>query len=154
MFLDSDPGRAQAGTRGGASSSSPACTSAPTSTRSATQSSTASGTAATAPRPDAAAYAEAARAGLDLEAARWLVETCGAVLVGADNPAVEHQPSAVASNPHPVHAYLLRERGVHQLEYLWLEGLAREQVYRFALVCLPLKLSGATASMVRPIAIA
>jgi len=103
--------------------------------------------------PDPSAYAEAARAGIGLGAARYLVEELGAVLVGADTPAVEHQPSDTPDNPHPVHTYLLHDRGVHQLEYLWLEELARAKADAFAFVCLPLKVSGATASMVRPVAI-
>lgn len=103
--------------------------------------------------PDPRGYAEIAGAGIDLPAAQWLVEQVGATVVGADTPAVEQQPSADPGNPHPVHTYLLHERGVHQLECLWLEELARQGVHRFAFICLPLKIAGATASMVRPIAI-
>lgn len=104
--------------------------------------------------PDPEGYDEAGSAGIDLDAARWLVEELGAAVVGADTPAVEQQPSATPDNPHPVHSYLLRECGVHQLEYLWLEDLADAGVSGpFVFVCLPLKVAGATASMVRPVAI-
>jgi kynurenine formamidase len=40
------------------------------------------------------------------------------------------------------------------LEYLYLEELARNRNHEFVLICLPLKVAGATAAMVRPIAIA
>jgi kynurenine formamidase len=103
--------------------------------------------------PDPDGYGRVAGAGIDLSGARWLVEQLGATLVGADTPAVEQQPSADPDNPHPVHSFLLRDCGIHQLECLWLEQLARQRVYRFAFICLPLKVAGATASMVRPIAV-
>ena len=52
-----------------------------------------------------------------------------------------------------MHIYLLIEKGVHMGEYFYLEDLARDQVYEFACIILPLKIRGGTASMVRPIAV-
>ena len=49
---------------------------------------------------------------------------------------------------------LLVERGVHIIELLYLEDLARDDRHEFLFVCLPLRIRGATASMVRPVAIA
>ncbi len=92
-------------------------------------------------------------AGPNLEAARWLVETHGAVVLASDTSVLEQIPSAVEGVPQPVHIYLLIENGVHIGEYFYLENLARDQVYEFACIILPLKLQGATASMVRPIAV-
>jgi kynurenine formamidase len=66
----------------------------------------------------------------------------------------EQGPSAVEDHPAPVHSYLLAECGVVIAENLWLEDLARDEVYEFAFVCLPLSISGASGSLVRPIAIA
>jgi len=43
--------------------------------------------------------------------------------------------------------------GIHILEHLYLEELARDSVREFTLVCLPLKIMGATGSPVRPIAL-
>lgn len=103
--------------------------------------------------PDRARFDAASGAGPDLAGARWLREARDAVLVGSDTPAFEQIPSAVPTHPHPVHDYMLRQHGVHLLENLWLEDLARAQVYRFTLICLSLKITGATGSMVRPIAI-
>lgn len=103
--------------------------------------------------PDAGRYDELAGAGINLDAARHLVTDHEVVLVGSDTPTVEQIPSASDSHPQPVHDYLVRGQGVHLLEYAYLEELARDRSYRFALICLPLKIEGATASMVRPIAI-
>ncbi len=92
-------------------------------------------------------------AGITLDAAR-LIADAGAVAIGADNESLEQEPSAVPGSPLPVHLELLVERGVFILELVWLEELAKDGVHEFAFVCLPLKVRGATGSMVRPIAIA
>ncbi|MBX6342713.1 MAG: cyclase family protein, partial [Thermomicrobiaceae bacterium] len=57
------------------------------------------------------------------------------------------------SNPQPVHTHLLIEHGVYIMESLDLEALARERVYEFLFVALPVKVVGATGSMVDPIAV-
>lgn len=75
------------------------------------------------------------------------------VLVGADTESLERNPSPDPENPHPVHIELLIERGIHILELVHVEDLARDGVYEFLFVCLPLRIKGATGSMVRPIAV-
>ena len=90
--------------------------------------------------------------GLTIDAAEFLMDR-GAVAVGADNPALELGPSPDPDNPMPVHVSMLVERGVFILEYVFCEELAADSVYEFCFVCLPLKIRGATGSMVRPIAI-
>jgi kynurenine formamidase len=92
-------------------------------------------------------------AGITLDAAVWLGDRQVA-LVGADTEGVERIPSPDPDNPHPVHVELLVRRGVHLLEMAYLEDLARDRVFEFLFVCLPLRVVGATGSMVRPIAIA
>ena len=57
------------------------------------------------------------------------------------------------ANPQPVHTLLLIENGIHLMESLDLEALARDRVYEFLFVALPLKIRGATASMVDPLAV-
>ncbi|MEA2126394.1 MAG: hypothetical protein QOI80_3176, partial [Solirubrobacteraceae bacterium] len=94
-----------------------------------------------------------AGAGPDLGAARWLREQRDAILVGSDTPTFEQVPATTPENPHPVHDYLLRREGVHLLENADLEQLAADRVHRFLLICLPLKIQGATASFVRPVAV-
>jgi kynurenine formamidase len=86
--------------------------------------------------------------GLNTAGAKWLVEQ-GAVLIGADNLSVEKEPN----DPISVHMYLLGQAGVNLMEQLWLEDLARDQVYQFTLIVVPLKFRGGTGSPIRPLAI-
>jgi kynurenine formamidase len=81
--------------------------------------------------PDAAKYRLADQAGLSLEAAQWLVEAQKAMMLGADNFGVESFPSKDPENFVPVHSYLFAERGVSILEAMWLEDLAKDQVYEY-----------------------
>jgi kynurenine formamidase len=104
--------------------------------------------------PDEAKYRLADQPGLSLEAAQWLVEGQKAMLVGADNFGVESFPSKDPENFVPVHTYLQAEHGVSLLEALWLEELSKDQVYEFLFIASPLKMRGATASPIRPLAIA
>jgi kynurenine formamidase len=103
--------------------------------------------------PDAAKMAEADGSGLRLDGARWLADELRVAAVGADNASVEMLPSGDPARPQPVHAFLLVERGVPLLEFVYLEELARDRVYEFFFVALPLKIAGATGSMLRPVAV-
>ena len=91
-------------------------------------------------------------AGITLEAARYLADH-GAVVVGADTESLEVVPSIVEGNPHPVHIELLNKRGVHIMEMTYLEELARDNVYEFLFIATPLKIRGASGSMIRPLAV-
>lgn len=102
--------------------------------------------------PDADFIAAHEQAGIDRGAALWLAEQ-GVVAVGADTEALEVLPSPVAGNPHPVHIALLVERGIFIIEMVNCEELARDGVYEFCFVCLPVGIRGATGSMVRPVAL-
>src|SRR5262249_17114182 len=86
--------------------------------------------------------------GIGLAAAQPLVER-GCVGVGADTATVEVVPAP----QHVVHQFLLLEAGVPLLENLRLSELAAEACYECVLVVLPLKIRGATASVVHPIAL-
>ena len=101
---------------------------------------------------DAAAYMTNPP-GLGMEAARFLVEEAGAMIVGADNLSFEAFPSEIDTDYVPVHTYLLAEHGVPIIELVDLEGLARDRVYEFAFVGGSLKLRGADAAPMRPIAL-
>lgn len=94
----------------------------------------------------------AVEAGLTLEAAKWLADH-EPVAVGADNSSLEVSPSIKEGYPEPVHVHLLIERGVYIMEWIYLEELAREKAYEFLFVCLPLRIRGATGSMVRAVGI-
>ncbi len=91
--------------------------------------------------------------GLSLDAAKFLVEEGGAMVVGADNLSFETFPSEVQGNYLPLHTYLLAMQGAPILELVNLEGLARDQVYQFAFIGASLKLRGADAAPIRPMAL-
>jgi kynurenine formamidase len=94
-------------------------------------------------------------AGIDLTAARWLVEEKGAVLIANDTSSLERGPApGEKSRFIPVHQYLLVEQGVHIGEFHFLEDLARTKTYEFCYVCTTNKIRGTTAGFtLRPIAI-
>ncbi len=81
--------------------------------------------------------------------AEWLSRrhVCAA---GSDTVAFEKAPDPAM----PVHVHLLVESGIHIIECLNLEELAAARVYEFLFVAAPLKIRGATASPIRPIAVA
>lgn len=95
-------------------------------------------------------------AGIDLAAARWLVENKGAILIGADTSGLEHAPAPEEKQAGfiPVHRYLLTQQGVHIGEFHYLEDLARDRAYEFCYVCMTNKIRGTTAGFtLRPVAI-
>ncbi|MNT58435.1 hypothetical protein D3C72_1958680 [compost metagenome] len=53
----------------------------------------------------------------------------------------------------PVHTYLLAQQGTPIMELVQLEELARDRVYEFAFIGASLKLRGADAAPMRPLAI-
>jgi len=87
--------------------------------------------------------------GPDLAGARWL-SSRDIFAAGSDTVAFEKVPDPGM----PVHVHLLVEHGIHIIECLNLEELAKAAVKEFLFIALPLKLEGATASPVRPIAVA
>lgn len=80
----------------------------------------------------------------------WLYER-GMAVLGADSNGVE--PLPFADSARTTHRAMLVERGVHLIENLYLEDLAADGVAEALFVCLPLKITGATGSWVRPVAI-
>jgi kynurenine formamidase len=90
--------------------------------------------------------------GLTLDGAAFLAEA-GAIVIGADNFALEVLPPETADHWSPVHTYLLAECGVAILELAHLEELAAERVYEFAFVGACMRIRGATGAPIRPLAI-
>ncbi len=89
-------------------------------------------------------------AGLNPQAARWLVEQ-GAMVVGVDQATIDYQPAPETPGHYlPVHLYLLSEQGVPILEVVPTQELAREQVYEFAFFGGAIRLRGSTGSPIRP----
>jgi kynurenine formamidase len=99
-----------------------------------------------------AEYLEAA--GVSRSGTLWAAER-QVVAVGADNMAWdapdERDPETGATLF--AHVYLLPRKGIYILENLNLEELARDRCYTFAFVGIPLKLTGATGSPLRPLAL-
>ena len=91
--------------------------------------------------------------GLGLDAARYLVEEKGAMIVGADNLSFEAFPSELESDYIPLHTYLLAEQGTPIIELAFLEELSRDKIFEFAFIAGSLKLRGADAAPLRPIAL-
>jgi kynurenine formamidase len=102
---------------------------------------------------DEAAYLEAA--GVAKSGTLWAADR-GVVAVGADNMAwdVPDERDPETGSTLFAHVYLLPQKGIYIIENVNLEELARDRVYAFAFVGIPLKLQGATGSPLRPLALA
>lgn len=94
-------------------------------------------------------------AGIDLDAARWLVEEQGAVMIGSDTSGLEANPAPGSPGTGiPVHRYLLVDQGVHLGEFHYLEQLSRTKAYMFCYIAAVNKIKGAAAGFaLRPIAL-
>jgi len=91
---------------------------------------------------------QAAEPGVGRKAALWLYEA-GMAVLGTDTTGTEPLPfddPAVTT-----HAAMLVESGVHLIENLYLEEVAREGISEGLFIALPLKITGATGSWLRPI---
>jgi kynurenine formamidase len=105
--------------------------------------------------PDPEGLACHVTAGPDISAARWLLDK-GVVAVGSDTETFEVQPApdlGSPANPQPVHTLLLIEHAIYLFESIYLEEIARDRVYEFLFIALPIKVQGATGSMLDPVAI-
>jgi len=102
--------------------------------------------------------------GLSYDAAKYLGEQ-RVVAVGLDTPTIDAladgQLAGTAGPPpgsppemmFPVHYYFLTQAGIHNLENVKLDELARDQVSSSCTIVLPLREKGAAGSPIRPIAI-
>ena len=86
-------------------------------------------------------------AGPTPETCAWLAEQ-GIVATGSETMAYEQLPS-----PHVGHLELIRRRGVTIVKQVNSEQLAVDRAYEFLFIALPLRIVGATASPVTPIAV-
>jgi kynurenine formamidase len=94
-------------------------------------------------------------AGIDLPAARWLVEEQGAVMIGSDTSGLEWLPGPDQPMRFlPVHKYLLVDQGVHIAEFHYLEDLAKAKMWEFCYIGVTNKIKGTTAGFtMRPLAL-
>jgi kynurenine formamidase len=90
---------------------------------------------------------ETAGPGPGIEGARWL-SSRNIFAAGSDTVAFEKIPDPAM----PVHVHLLVESGIHIIEMLNLEELARNGVHEFLFVGAPMKIRGATGAPLRPLA--
>jgi kynurenine formamidase len=67
--------------------------------------------------------------------------------------AVEVLPNPDRGMAMPVHQHVLAEAGVHLIENLALDELARDRIASFCFILLATKFKGATGCPVRPIAL-
>lgn len=86
-------------------------------------------------------------AGVTVDGAKWLIGNKIA-LAGSDNLAY------AVPMPFEVHLMYLVDNGIYMMKSLYLEDLARDKQYVSTLIVTPLKILGATGSLVRPIALA
>ncbi|HEX3803585.1 MAG TPA: cyclase family protein [Solirubrobacteraceae bacterium] len=96
---------------------------------------------------DPAAF-QAGQPGVGVEASIWLYER-GMAALGTDTTGTEPLPFSDPRNT--THRAMLVERGVHLIENLDLTDPCLEGVTEGLFICLPLKLTGATGSWVRPV---
>lgn len=87
--------------------------------------------------------------GPNLDGATWLADQ-GAALMGSDTAVFEKGPVTDAA---PVHHLLLIQRRIHIMENLALDELSEAGVHEFLFLSLPLRVNGATASPLRPVAL-
>jgi kynurenine formamidase len=85
--------------------------------------------------------------GLGIEAAKWL-SSQKIFAAGSDTVAFEKTPSP----DMPVHVHLLVESGIHIIEVLNLEELARDRVNEFLFIAAPMNIRGGTGAPIRPLA--
>lgn len=90
--------------------------------------------------------------GIAAPVSAWLAER-RVRAVGADNVAWDQMDDREEAYTLPGHVLLLVRAGIHILENLTLEELGETGAHEFVVVCLPLKLVGATGSPVRPVAL-
>ncbi len=90
--------------------------------------------------------------GLGFSGAKFLAEN-GAMIIGADNLSLEAFPSKFEPNYISVHTFLLAEKGIPIMELVDLQALSEDRIYEFAFIEGSLKLRGADAAPMRPIAL-
>jgi len=91
--------------------------------------------------------------GVGIEALKYLVKK-NVSIVGADTwPALDAVPGEDPDYPFPAHSYMECVNGIGQLQNLDLRQLAKDRVYEFLFVFVPVPLEGATGSPSDTIAI-
>ncbi|EQD45562.1 polyketide cyclase, partial [mine drainage metagenome] len=90
--------------------------------------------------------------GIGIKLAKWLADKKVSV-TGSDAPATEVSPPELEGTRLPVHQYLITLHGIRLVDNINLNELVKEDVPEFMFSLSPLKIRGATASPVSPVAI-
>lgn len=98
---------------------------------------------------DEAAF-QAAEPGVGRDAALWLYDA-GMAVLATDTTGTEPLPFRDPAST--THQAMLVDKGVHLIENVYLEELAQRGVRKGLFVALPIKITGATGSWIRPILI-
>lgn len=88
---------------------------------------------------------------ITLEAAEWLAETNGAMLIGGDQLSLELYKVGRPDMTVPVHNYLINQRAVAIVQVDNLDDLARDKVYEFAFIAASLRPRGSAGVQFRPL---
>jgi len=90
--------------------------------------------------------------GIGISAAKWLAKK-NIVIVGGDSISMEVVPNPKKNLAYNVHQFLLTFNGIHIMECVPTERLAKNKVYSFAFSYTPIPIKGATGSPANAIAI-
>jgi kynurenine formamidase len=88
--------------------------------------------------------------GVGPDAGIWLYES-GMSVLGTDTSGTDPMP--MPDPERTTHGVLLVDRGVHLVEIMDLDEIARDRVFEFLFIALPLRIKGSTGSWVRPVAL-
>ena len=114
--------------------------------------------------PDTEKFYYSKAPGLAYEAARYLADK-RIVAIGLDTPFIDAVPEGMLAGkgapaegtppalPFAVHHHMLTQAGIHHLENIKLDELARDRVWLSCTMVLPLREKGAAGSPIRPVAI-
>ena len=89
---------------------------------------------------------------ITLDAAQWLADAQGAMLIGGDQLSLEQYEYGRPDLTVPVHDYLLNQKGVAIIQVDNLDTLASDRVYEFGLIAAALRSGGTMAVQFRPLA--
>jgi kynurenine formamidase len=90
--------------------------------------------------------------GIGKAVAKWLIDQRVA-MVGADNWGLEVGPTEDKEEAGPVHQMLIPQNGIHILENLVTEALAKDKAYEFMFMLTKSKTKGSTGANIAPAAV-
>lgn len=89
---------------------------------------------------------------ITLEAAEWLAEMNGAMLIGGDELSLELYKVGRPDLTVPVHDYLINKRAIAIIQVDNLDELAEQKLYEFAFIASPLRPRSGPGLQFRPLA--